>query len=101
MARERFQTLTEQMFYILLCWVVDYPGNVFLIVLNNADHDAALKVSERIRSDFRKKFKFFRSGNAEVVINHGIKSISNRIESADSLIKLAFIDLYANMAEHA
>lgn len=75
-------------------WAGLYSGSVFLTVLSNADYDEASRIAEKIENKFIETLSQFNKNDIRISLKYSVKTRSENIQDAESLIKLASINLH-------
>ena len=78
-------------------WAGRYAGNVFLIVLNNSDFEDASRIAENIKERFADVLYGSDKNEVRISLKYSVKTCSEDINDADSMIKLASVDLHYDM----
>ncbi len=78
-------------------WAGLYAGNVFLTVLNNTDYEDARRIAEKIESKFTDVLSRLDKNDVRISLKYSVKTSTDDVHDAESLIKLASMDLHDNM----
>jgi diguanylate cyclase (GGDEF)-like protein len=79
-------------------WAGRYTGDIFIAALTNTDYETASQLAEKIEKDFE-KIIFDMDGEAFIFsLCSGVKSISEEIPDANTLVNRALLDLNAEIA---
>lgn len=77
-----------------LCWAARYGGEEFIIVLNNADVNAAYKLAEEIRKILEEKIFIYEEVHINITSSFGVYSIDNKKVEINDFIDAVDRNLY-------
>ncbi len=81
-------------------WAARYGGDEFVICLHNAGRDDALRVAERINSDFEKTVLSIRDCEITIMVSLGVVTMPASGLTAQELIELADKEMYGTKKRH-
>jgi len=77
-------------------WVARYGGDEFLVCLNNANNEAALRVSKQIENNFRKAMLSVEDIEITIMASLGVITMPKSGLTAEELITLADKNMYVS-----
>ncbi len=80
-------------------WAGRYGGRIFLIVLSNTDYPSAVKIAQRIKYSFTQNAAAADKEVSAFTAHFGVKTLSDRINDADTFIRSAFISIGTNTVD--
>lgn len=81
-------------------WVARYGGDEFVVCLNNASNEAALRVSKQIENDFSKIVIYGEDSEIKVKASLGVITMPKSGLTAEELINLADKNMYVSKELH-
>jgi len=81
-------------------WVARYGGDEFVVCLNNASEEAALRVSKQIENDFSKIVLYEEDIEIKVKASLGVFTMPKSGLTAEELINLADKNMYISKEQH-